>query len=54
MSESVLLLFDYDWDSVGFAQAAKGMRLERAGFDLFSFPNNLQLALFDIERFTNK
>jgi ATP-grasp domain len=54
MSGSVLLLFDYDWDSVGFAQAAQGMRIERAGFDLFSFPDNAKLAFFDIERFTSR
>jgi ATP-grasp domain len=54
MSDSLLLLFDYDWDQVGFARAAKGYTLERAGFDLFSFPDNAHLAFFDIEKFATK
>ena len=48
-----LLLFNYDWDSVGHARvaAAQGLDLDDAGFDLFSFPSNARLAWFDMERF---
>jgi biotin carboxylase len=46
------LLFDYDFDAV--AQARLAGRLgpfDRAGFDLFSFPSNLGLLGFDLDRF---
>ncbi len=49
-----LILFNYDWDAVGFARAIKadGSPVpDHAGFDLFSFPSNAHLAWFDIERF---
>jgi D-alanine-D-alanine ligase-like ATP-grasp enzyme len=49
-----LILFNYDWDAVGFARASKagGSPVpDHAGFDLFSFPSNAHLAWFDIERF---
>ena len=52
-----LILFNYDWDVVGFERAcrAKGQaNPEHAGFDLFSFPSNAHLAWFDIERFVNR
>ncbi len=52
-----LILFNYDWDVVGFERAcrAKGESMpEHAGFDLFSFPSNANLAWFDIERFVNR
>lgn len=52
-----LVLFNYDWDTVGFARACKanGSRpLDDAGFDLFSFPSNAHLAWFDIERFVTR
>jgi biotin carboxylase len=52
-----LILFDHDWDAIGHARAAaeanggQGMALDRSGFDLFSFPSNLRLAWFDMERY---
>ena len=51
-----LLLFNYDWDSVGHARvaAAQGLALDEAGFDLFSFPSNAHLAWFDLERFVTR
>jgi Carbamoyl-phosphate synthase L chain, ATP binding domain len=55
-----LLLFNYDWDADGFARIAKtrGHRWANAftshGFDLFSFPSNANLVLFDLDRFVNK
>ena len=51
-----LLLFNYDWDSVGHARvaAAQGLALDEAGFDLFSFPSNANLAWFDMARFVGR
>lgn len=55
-----LLLFNYDWDADGFARIAKarGQTWEKSfsarGFDLFSFPSNAHLVLFDLDRFVNK
>ena len=55
-----LLLFNYDWDADGFARIAKarGQTWANAftsrGFDLFSFPSNANLVLFDLDRFVNK
>jgi hypothetical protein len=52
-----LLLFNYDWDQLGFARAqrAAGARIAAVdGFDLFNFPSNARLAWFDLERFTRK
>jgi hypothetical protein len=60
MTGKTLLLFNYDWDAEGFARQASNMgqpwkaRFDSRGFDLFSFPSNLNLALFDIDRFVNK
>jgi ATP-grasp domain len=54
---STLILFNYDWDVVGFERACKAQGKpvpEHAGFDLFSFPSNANLAWFDIERFVNR
>jgi hypothetical protein len=47
----VLILFDYDWDSVGFAAHAGRIDFESLGFDLFSFPNNARLLNFSIRNF---
>ena len=44
-------LFNFDWDADGFARAAGAIRLATAGFDLFSFPSNLRLPGFTLERF---
>ncbi len=55
-----LLLFNYDWDAEGFERLAaqKGQAWANAfasrGFDLFSFPSNANLVLFDLDRFVNK
>jgi biotin carboxylase len=56
MTDKTLLLFDYDWDAEGFARLARstGHRFESRGFDLFSFPSNAHLVLFDIDRFVAK
>jgi hypothetical protein len=47
------LLFDHDWDAVAHTRigAGQGLVLDRAGFDLFSFPSNAQLIGFDLQRF---
>ena len=55
-----LLLFNYDWDADGFKRlAAKAgqpwaKRFASRGFDLFSFPSNANLVLFDLDRFVSK
>ena len=55
--QNTLILFNYDWDIVGFSRAnldsldKEPYRFSTAGFDLFSFPSNANLAWFDIERF---
>jgi biotin carboxylase len=46
-----LVLFNYDWDRVGFARWSREFPHDSAGFDLFSFPSNARLAGFDLERF---
>lgn len=47
----VLVLFNYDWDRAGFARWQARLPVDSAGFDLFSFPANLRLVGFDLERF---
>lgn len=56
MTDKTLLLFNYDWDAEGFARLARhsGQRFDSRGFDLFSFPSNAHLVLFDIDRFVAK
>ncbi len=49
-----LVLFNYDWDQVGFARNAATYPFDEAGFDLFSFPSNAQLAWFDMARFVDR
>jgi hypothetical protein len=46
-------LFAYDWDRVArdALQAGRRARFDHAGFDLFSFPSNVGLPLYDHERF---
>ena len=57
---TTLLLFNYDWDAKGFERIAaqKGQAwadvFASRGFDLFSFPSNAHLVLFDLDRFVNK
>ncbi|TXT16373.1 MAG: hypothetical protein FD132_2848, partial [bacterium] len=48
-----LVLFNYDWDRAGFARWHAQFPVDSAGFDLFSFPSNLRLAGFDLERFVD-
>lgn len=52
----LLLLFNHDWDAIGHARAAttRGCGCDEAGFDLFTFPSQLQLAWFDLERFVDR
>ncbi len=50
----VLVLFNYDWDQVGFGRWMAAFPLDSAGFDLFSFPSNLQLVTFDLQRFVDR
>lgn len=50
----VLLLFDHDWDAQAHQGLAARARFERAGFDLFSFPSQLGLFRFDLERWTER
>ena len=45
------LLFAYDWDRIGFDRHASRHVFDHAGFDLFSFPDNLRLIGFDLDRF---
>ncbi len=46
-----LVLFNYDWDSTGFARSGASFPTDSEGFDLFSFPSNARLMGFDLERF---
>ncbi|HEX5611509.1 MAG TPA: ATP-grasp domain-containing protein, partial [Burkholderiales bacterium] len=52
----ILVLFPKEWDRLEFgrAQYAKRYEFVYAGFDLFRFPDNLQLATFDVFRFVNE
>jgi ATP-grasp domain len=56
ISGKTLLLFNYDWDATGFARLAHSLdlRFDSRGFDLFSFPSNAHLVLFDMDRFVAK
>jgi biotin carboxylase len=49
-----LVLFNYDWDQVGFARNEAVYPFDEAGFDLFSFPSNARLAWFDMARFVDR
>ena len=48
-----LVLFNYDWDQRAFAALSKQWPHQSAGFDLFTFPSNVNLVWFDMVRFTN-
>ncbi|MFZ1576705.1 MAG: hypothetical protein WAT36_15990 [Chromatiaceae bacterium] len=50
----VLVLFNYDWDQVGFGRWSSEFPLDSAGFDLFSFPSNVHLVTFDLQRFVDR
>ena len=47
-------LFDYDWDYRAHQRLTQRYRFDRAGFDLFTFPSNLRLPGFDLERFARR
>ena len=47
-----LVLFNYDWDAIGFGRLQSENPIDSAGFDLFSFPSNARLARFDLARWT--
>jgi hypothetical protein len=51
---STLVLFNYDWDRLGFGRWAADFPHDHAGFDLFSFPSNARLARFDLSRFVDR
>ncbi len=53
-NERTLVLFNYDWDQREFARLAERWPHDSAGFDLFTFPSNAQLAWFDMERFVDR
>ena len=49
-----LVLFNYDWDQLGFSRWATEFPIDSAGFDLFSFPSNAHLVNFDLQRFVDR
>jgi biotin carboxylase len=49
-----LVLFNYDWDQREFARLADRYPHDSRGFDLFTFPSNVQLAWFDMQRFVDR
>lgn len=49
-----LVLFNYDWDQMGFSRLSGLFPTDSEGFDLFSFPSNARLVGFDLERFVAK
>lgn len=51
---AVLLLFSYDWDAEGFARFSDRHTFLHDGFDLFSFPSNARLLVFDIEHWVDR
>ncbi len=56
--KNILVLFDQEWDQAQLRRAASSsnheFRFFHEGFDLFSFPSNAQLLVFDIFRFVDK
>ena len=51
-----LILFNHDWDEIGHERALRGTGhpVDIDGFDLFSFPSNVQLAFLDLQRWVNR
>ena len=49
-----LVLFNYDWDRLGFGRWQSEFPHDHAGFDLFSFPSNARLPGFDLTRFVDR
>lgn len=54
--KKILVLFPKEWDRLEFGRPEYRGRYEfvYAGFDLFRFPQNAQLATFDVFRFVNR
>lgn len=56
--KNILVLFGQDWDHPQLAKSGLGgsgeVRFFHEGFDLFSFPSNANLVLFDIFKFVEK
>jgi hypothetical protein len=52
--QRTLVLFNYDWDRLGFGRWAAEFPHDHAGFDLFSFPSNARLPGFDLTRFVDR
>jgi ATP-grasp domain len=54
--KKILVLFPKEWDRLEFGRPEYRGRYEfvYAGFDLFRFPSNAQLATFDVFRFVNR
>ncbi len=52
----LLLLFEKEWDSGGFAplERAGELKVFSEGFDLFRFPSNARLMTFNVERWVDK
>lgn len=50
----ILWLFGVDWAELAAQRFAGQYRVRTAGFDLFSFPSNAGLLLFDIDRFVER
>ncbi len=53
-SPRTLVLFNYDWDRLGFGRWSAEFPNDHAGFDLFSFPSNARLPGFDLTRFVDR
>ena len=49
-----LVLFDHDWDQLGFSRWEMEFQTDSAGFDLFNFPSNARLVNFDLQRFVDR
>lgn len=52
-SDRTLVLFNYDWDQSGFALWHDRFDVDSRGFDLFSFPSNVQLLWFKMQPFVD-
>jgi hypothetical protein len=49
-----LVLFNYDWDLIGFSLWQDHFAFDSEGFDLFSFPSNARLVWFNMQRFVDR
>ncbi len=53
-SPRTLVLFNFDWDRLGFGRWTREFPIDHAGFDLFSFPSKLRVLGFDLTRFVDR